>query len=276
MKLDVNKPWIAKLVSRHSTKDGCSFIRGIIVHYALMVMLTTFAVLGSALVISSLIGGAYVWVTFPHYFSEEFKETTTYFGTEWWQVYWSWMCLIGGIVGMAVLVLGTLFTAIYFVVIKWFCGRVCPSVGEAIKSIPIPSLPTALTESLEAWHHKFCPSIEIILPDSHAAFVVGAQVEEFKVYYNADVAEGEDYPEVWSHVGEIIAVKVNGGRIDVDVMTPSNTEAVERAVATSAMEDVDYLRTRMIQHYKHTLHIWFDEDSPQYRVAPVEEVSTPE
>ena len=275
MKLDLNKPWILRLVTQNSTVNGCSFIRGVILRTIWNALLWTVGVTLGCILAAALIGGAYMWFHEPNYFFAGFENRMEYFGTDWIAFYWALLCFIGGIIWGAAVFLTAVFGGIWCV-IQGMCAAhpTMSSVADKAWKAVTPS--DTFQEAVSAWYHKFCPQLEIILPKGYDGYVVGARVQKLHKQWNE---AGTEVTEAW-RPGTITASKLDGNRLELEVMWDNvrddikeyftRPDVIEEYETPEELEEaLNYmLAVRVGEH-----RLWFKHTNSDFKL--VEEISSP-
>lgn len=273
MKLDLNNPWVAKLVRNTSTKNGCSFIRGVIIHYLLLAI--TRGCIGIILgwVAFSLLGGAYMYFFGNNFFAGG-EASMAYFGDTIPARMLALSLFCGGFAWPIFAMVGIAF------------GLIMGGVkgGSALKEsgvfekvhFPTPSLPQPLVDAVVAWHHKFCPKIELILPTFAQGYVVGARVLQREWD-----PETEDY--VFDAGGTVTNVEVSGRTLRLHILWDKQKQHVDDHVDATDydefFEEKEAARQRLYTSFTYVHRYWIDQEDSDWeliQLAPVEETSSPE
>ena len=275
MKLDLNKPWIMKLVSQNSTVNGCSFIRGVILHTIWKAILWTVGVTLGSILFAALLGGAYMWFHEPAYFYAGFENRMTYFGTDWIAFSWALLCFLGGIIWGVSTFLVLLFSGLWLIVQG--IGAAHPTMSSVAGKVWDAVTPSdTFQEAVSAWYHKFCPTLEIILPDAFLGYKVGARVAKKDVSWNH---EGDELVTRWDE-GTIMSVELNGNRLDVDVLWDASVNAIDEYFALPEVmeeydtpEELEEARQYSLNNRNRDYRLWFGSDNSDFKL--VEESSSP-
>lgn len=276
MKLDLNKPWVMKLVRNHSTKNGCSFIRGVILHYLWKgTLVGVLGVLGIWAAISLLAGP--IMYFFGDNFFLDGKMHLDYFGDSAIAKFLAASFFVGGIAWIFVGIVGTAFGLAYGFVTGLKKTVQSGVIGTALdKIIPSFSIPVPLKEAVLAWHDKFCPKIELILPDKAQGYVKGARILRRTWDYDAET-------NVFVEGGLITDDRVAGRTLCLRILWDENRDAVDAMIKDSypddTPEELEARRQRLYDCYTSEERFWLDvadEDWDDFKLAPVEETSSPE
>lgn len=277
MKLDLNKPWIMRLVNQNSTVNGCSFIRGVILRTIWSAFLWVGGVALGSLVCMVLIGGAYIWITNPAFMAKGFPDRMTYFGTDW--VSWTWALLtyIGGVLWGGIAIIGSVLGC-FWLLMKGLekssvtIGSVSNKVWKAIT----PSEP--FQEAVSAWYHKFCPEIEIILPKGYEGYVVGARVAD---NYQQWDDEGDKMVDFW-RPGTIVQVTLDSNRLELEIMWDMVRDSINEHFAQQFVideyespEELEAARLYSMRVRTGDHRLWFNSSNEDFKLL-VEENDSPQ
>jgi hypothetical protein len=277
MKLDLNKPWVMKLVRNHSTRNGCSFIRGVILHYlfkgAAAIVLGAIALW----VVISLLAGPYMYFFGNNFFGGG-NMHLDYFGDSTIAKFLSASFFIGGVAWIMIGILGTAFGLAYGFVTGLKKTVQSGVIGDALdKIIPSFSIPLPLKQAVSAWHDKFCPKIELILPERAVPYKVGARVQRKEW-----IDDGETYG--FNGGGEITQAVVNGRTLCLTILWDDEKASIEQTLVENwsddSPEENEERRKRYQSVYSDQQRFWLDqedEDWDNIRIEPVvEETSSPQ
>ena len=222
MKLDLNKPWILKLVNQNSTVNGCSFIRGVILRTIWTAFLWVAGVALGSLVCMALIGGAYMWFHEPTYFLSGYPDRLLYFGESWMAYSWALLSFLGGLCWAVAIAAGIVGGIIYGMVqgLTASSPTIATITGKVWKAIT-PS--ENFQEAVSAWYHKFCPEIEIILPKGYEGYVVGARVAKRDVSWTDDDEQVITWPE-----GTIMRTELKGNHLGVYILWDASVDFLNK------------------------------------------------
>lgn len=276
MKLDLNKPWVMKLVRNHSTRNGCSFIRGVILHYlfkgAAVVVLGAIALWA----VISLLAGPYMYF-FGNDFFAGGNMHLDYFGDSSIAKFLSASFFIGGVAWIGIGFVAVAFGLAYGLVTGLKKTVQSDLLGNVLdKIIPSFSIPLPLKQAVSAWHDKFCPKIELILPERAAPYKVGARVQR------KEWVDGETYD--FDGGGEITQAVVSGRTLCLTILWDDAKASIEKDIAENWSEDSpeenEVRRKRFQSVYSDQQRFWLDQEDEDWdtiRIEPVvEETSSPQ
>lgn len=274
MKLDLNNPWVLKLIRNSSTENGCSFIRGVIFHYLWVTITRTFIGIVAGWILFSILGGAYMYFFGDNFFAGG-DATLNYFGESNWQRVMALSLALGGFLwpfaGAVAVVIGVIY-----LLVKGL-GKLTRRGGPLSKlSTSLPSLPQPLVEAVVAWHEKFCPKLEFVLPLHAQGYVAGARV--LQQSWNAETEE-EEYVKG----GTVTAVEVSGRTLRMWILWDSEKKYVDdhidKTVTDETPEEKEAARQQLYNSFTREQRYWLDQhdsDWEEIKLAPVEEVSSPQ
>lgn len=275
MKLDLNKSWVLRLVSQSSTANGCSFIRGVILHTIWNVIIWIAAVTGASLLAVALGVGAYMWFHEPTFFGSEFPDRLGYFGQATSDMILAIVVFCGGLVWAIAGVLGVIGVVIWLLINGLVAAH--PAVSSAAGKVRDAITPSnTFQEAVSAWYHKFCPEIEFILPDGYETYKVGARIARRNVSWTPD---GEEQVITWPE-GTITSMSVEGARIDLDILWDEVVVAMndyydnpEVKEEYNSPEELELARKYSLALRNCDYRLWFGSDNSEFKI--VEETSSP-
>lgn len=213
MKIDLNSKWMSKMAREVSTRNGCSFIRGIFLHYLKWGTILLIAALAATLVVTGLITQLYLIVTGQILEFYGTKPMVLYFGDEWYLR----LIVVGVVISnFALIIVGTIGAAFLAVIAhdRW---------EESDMKLPIPQPirngGKLVGEALAAVHHGICPRIEFVKPVAFQGLVEGVKIR--RKARVAETFDGLPYP-ITERAGEITKVYGEDAHsFDINVMWES-------------------------------------------------------
>lgn len=276
MKLDLNKPWVMRLVKNNSLANGCSFIRGVILGTLWRALVWTAAVTGISVLFASLLGGLYMWFTNPAFITDGFPRME-YFGTDMVAQVWSGLIFLGMFIWAAVAICGIAVGVVWLVIkaTKTSSHAIARGTRKAWKAIK-PS--DVVQESFSAWYNNFCPKLEIILPTHLASLVVNARVQANVEEWDYDL----DEHIIKVKLGTIMTVEQHDRRLDVGVLWDETAESINNGFAEDdnsqwdSPEDKEECRLRSLLNCTRDYRFRFAHpDDDDIKLTVVEESSSP-
>lgn len=277
MKLDLNKPWVLRLVSQSSTANGCSFIRGVLLHTIWNAIIWIAAITGSCIAAVALIGSAYMWFHEPSFFGSEFPNRMTYFGETTSDFILAILVFCGGLIWAAAAILGTFGVVIWLLVNGLIVAHPAMStVARKAWSAVTPS--ETFQQAASAWYHKFCPELEFILPAGYEGYKVGARVAKREVHWTP---EGDEQVITWPE-GTIMKTELKGNRLDLYILWDASVDSLNKhydhpeiQAEFDSPEELEQERQEAIRlrWSWNDYRLWFGSDEEDLKL--VEEISSP-
>lgn len=219
MKIDLNSPWMSKMAREVSTRNGCSFIRGIFLHYLKWGIISLICAIFGSLILTGLVTQLYLIFTWQIIDFYQAKPMVMYFGDEWYLR----LIVVGVVLSNFAVGIISVIGAVYLIVIgqeKW---------KESKMTLPIPQPlrngGKLIGEAITAVHHGICPRIEFVKPVAYQDVVVGAKLRrKARVVHTFDGTP----INVTERVGEIIKVYGEDAySFDITVQWEDEPERIE-------------------------------------------------